>query len=98
MTASDTTRNPGEETSAGSGVGPSAAPVICPRPRSRKQRRTAIPRRCADLATATERAQATMLSFTDIFQLLALLFLAMLPLIFLMRSPRAGKGAAPAMH
>jgi len=64
--------------------------------------------RGADLATATDRAraavfgmvqrQAMMLSFTDIFRLLALLFLAMLPLIFLMRSPRAGKGGAALMH
>jgi DHA2 family multidrug resistance protein len=64
--------------------------------------------RGADLATATARAQAAvfgmvqrqamMLSFVDIFRLLALLFLAMLPLILLMRSPRAGKGGAAAMH
>jgi len=70
--------------------------------------RAAFMARGADLATATDRAraalfgmiqhQAMMLSFTDIFRLLALLFLAMLPLIFLMRSPRAGNGGAAAMH
>jgi MFS transporter, DHA2 family, multidrug resistance protein len=70
--------------------------------------RAAFMARGADLATAAERAQAAvfgmvqrqamMLSFVDIFRLLALLFLAMLPLILLMRSPRAGKGGAPAMH
>jgi hypothetical protein len=42
--------------------------------------------------------QAMMLSFTDIFRWLALLFLALLPLLLLMRSPRrqggAGAGAA----
>jgi MFS transporter, DHA2 family, multidrug resistance protein len=64
--------------------------------------------RGADLATATERAraaafgliqrQAMMLSFTDVFRLLALLFVAMLPLLLLMRSPRAGRGGAAAAH
>ena len=38
-----------------------------------------------------------MLSFTDVFRLLAILFVALVPLLFLMRSPRAGKGPA-AMH
>jgi DHA2 family multidrug resistance protein len=70
--------------------------------------RAAFMARGADLATATDRAraavfgmvqrQAMMLSFTDIFRLLALLFLAMLPLILLMKSPRAGNGGAAAMH
>jgi DHA2 family multidrug resistance protein len=54
--------------------------------------------RGADLATATERAhalvfglvarQATMLAFVGVFRLLALIFLLMLPLLLLMRSPR----------
>ena len=41
--------------------------------------------------------QAAMLSFTDVFRLLAFLFVALLPLVFLMRSPRAGRGPA-AVH
>ena len=56
------------------------------------------------LVTARQRArlalfgmvqrEAMMLSFTDIFRWLALLFLAMLPLLLLMRSPapRRGRG------
>jgi hypothetical protein len=36
--------------------------------------------------------QASMLSFTDVFRLMALLFVALLPLLFLMRTPRAGRG------
>jgi len=72
-----------------------------------EQLRAAFVARGADLATASERAraavwgmvqrQAMMLSFTDIFRWLALLFLALLPLLLLMRSPRrqgAGAGAA----
>jgi MFS transporter, DHA2 family, multidrug resistance protein len=64
--------------------------------------------RGADLATATDRAraalfgmvsrQAAMMSFTDVFRWLALLFLATLPLLFLMRSPRAGRRGAPGAH
>ena len=38
-----------------------------------------------------------MLSFTDIFRWLALMFVAMLPLLFLMRSPR-GRGGMSAAH
>jgi DHA2 family multidrug resistance protein len=72
------------------------------------QLRAAFVARGADLVTASERAraavwgmvqrQAMMLSFTDIFRWLAFLFLALLPLLLLMRSPRrkggAGAGAA----
>jgi len=63
--------------------------------------------RGADLATATARAraaafglverQAMMLSFTDIFRWLALVFVAMIPLLLLMRSPR-GRGGMGAAH
>jgi DHA2 family multidrug resistance protein len=62
----------------------------------------------ADAVTATERArlalfgmvqrEAMMLSFTDIFRWLSLMFLAMLPLLLLMRSPRRRGGAAGAAH
>ena len=67
------------------------------------QLRGAFMARGADLATATERAraalygmvqrQAMMLSFTDIFRWLAVLFVAMLPLLLMMRSPRRAAGA-----
>ena len=70
--------------------------------------RGAFVARGADLATATDRARATvfgmvqrqamMLSFTDVFRWLALLFLGLLPLVLLMKSPRAAKGAAAAVH
>jgi DHA2 family multidrug resistance protein len=72
-----------------------------------EQLRAAFVARGADLATATEQAraavfglvqrQAAMLSFTDVFRLMALLFVALLPLLFLMRTPRAGRGSA-AIH
>jgi DHA2 family multidrug resistance protein len=61
----------------------------------------------ADIATATERAnaalfgivqrQATMVSFVGIFQLLGVLFVAMVPLVLLMKRPKRG-GPAPAAH
>jgi DHA2 family multidrug resistance protein len=72
-----------------------------------EQMRGAFMARGADATTATERAraalfgmverQAMMLSFTDIFRWLALMFVAMLPLLFLMRSPR-GRGGMSAAH
>jgi hypothetical protein len=42
--------------------------------------------------------QATMVAFVSIFQLLAIVFLAMVPLVLLMKRPRsrAGRGAAAA--
>jgi DHA2 family multidrug resistance protein len=59
----------------------------------------------ADATTATTRAyaamfglvqkQAAMASFVGIFQLLGVLFIALMPLVLLMQRPR-GKGAAPA--
>jgi DHA2 family multidrug resistance protein len=59
-----------------------------------------------DAATATRQAyaavwgmvqqQAAMLSYNDAFGFLALMFLLMLPLIFLMRRPKKGGGAAMA--
>jgi DHA2 family multidrug resistance protein len=61
----------------------------------------------ADIATATERAnvalfgmvqrQATMVSFVGIFQLLGVLFIALIPLVLLMKRPKRG-GPAPAAH
>jgi DHA2 family multidrug resistance protein len=57
-----------------------------------------------DPATATHQAygavwgvllrQASMLSYNDVFFILAMMFLAMFPLIFLMRKPKGGKGPA----
>jgi DHA2 family multidrug resistance protein len=54
----------------------------------------------ADITTATERAyaavfgmvqrQATMVSFVSIFQLLGVLFLAIIPLVLLMKRPKSG--------
>jgi MFS transporter, DHA2 family, multidrug resistance protein len=55
-----------------------------------------------DMATATERAyaamfglvqrQASMVSFVGLFQWLGFLFLALLPLVLIMKRPRAGRG------
>jgi MFS transporter, DHA2 family, multidrug resistance protein len=61
----------------------------------------------ADAVTATERAtaalfglvqrQATMVAFVGIFQLMGLLFIALVPLVLLMRRPRA-RGGPVAAH
>jgi hypothetical protein len=40
--------------------------------------------------------QASMLSYNDVFRFLGGMFLIMLPLLFLMRKPQAGKGPAMA--
>jgi DHA2 family multidrug resistance protein len=64
--------------------------------------------RGADMATATDRAraaafglvarQATMVSFTEVFRLLGFMFLAMMPLVLIMRGSRAGKRSEPLAH
>jgi DHA2 family multidrug resistance protein len=61
----------------------------------------------ADAVTATNRAyaaifglvqrQATMVSFVGIFQLLGVLFVALIPLVLLMKRPKSG-GSAAAAH
>jgi DHA2 family multidrug resistance protein len=63
--------------------------------------------RGADLATATERAnamafglvarQASMLAFVGVFRMLALIFVLMLPLLLLMRTPKHRRAGA-ALH
>jgi DHA2 family multidrug resistance protein len=73
-----------------------------------EQLRAGFLARGADLVTATDQAraaafglvqrQAAMLSFSDVFRLLALLFLVILPLLLVMQSPRAGRGGAGGMH
>jgi MFS transporter, DHA2 family, multidrug resistance protein len=65
------------------------------------QLRDAFVARGSDLVTATRQAEASvysmvlrqsaMISFSDVFRLLGIVFLALLPLIFLMRSPRTGR-------
>ena len=60
----------------------------------------------ADVTTATQRAyaamfgtvqqQASMVSFVLLFRLLGVIFLLLLPLIFLMKKPRSGGGPASA--
>ena len=62
----------------------------------------------SDLVTATSRAQAalfgmvqrqaTMVSFVGIFQLLGIMFIALIPLVLLMKRPKRGGPAAPAAH
>jgi MFS transporter, DHA2 family, multidrug resistance protein len=61
----------------------------------------------ADAVTATNRAygalfgvvqrQAAMVSFVGLFQLLAVLFFALLPLVLIMKRPRGG-GPPPGAH
>jgi DHA2 family multidrug resistance protein len=62
----------------------------------------------ADITTATNRAyaalfgtvqqQAAMSSFVQLFRLLGIIFLVLLPLILLMRRPRAGAGPGAGAH
>jgi DHA2 family multidrug resistance protein len=62
----------------------------------------------ADVVTATRRAeaaifgmvqrQATMVAFVSIFQLMAIVFFAMVPLVLLMRRPRGRAGHSAAAH
>src|SRR5262249_57837997 len=62
----------------------------------------------ADVTTATQRAyavlfgtvqqQASMSSFVQLFRLLGIIFLLLLPLILLMRRPRAGAGPGAGAH
>ncbi len=62
----------------------------------------------ADITTATERAyaslfgtvqqQAAMASFVQVFRLLGIIFLVLLPLILLMRRPRSGAGPGAGAH
>jgi DHA2 family multidrug resistance protein len=64
--------------------------------------------RGADLVTATEQAQAaiagmvrrqaTMVAFTDVFRLLALMFVVMLPLILIMKGPASRRRPTGASH
>jgi DHA2 family multidrug resistance protein len=73
-----------------------------------EQLRSAFVMRGSDLATATEQARvavwalvrrhSAMLSFNDVFRDLAVLFIALLPLLFLMKSPRAGRRPGAAAH
>jgi len=73
-----------------------------------EQLRAAFVAQGADLATAAERArlalfgmvqrEAMMLSFTDIFSWLSLLFVATLPLLLLMSSPPRGRAGPGASH
>jgi DHA2 family multidrug resistance protein len=62
----------------------------------------------SDWTTATQRAmasiygamqqQAALLSFVDVFYLMAFLFLILIPLVFLMRKPKYGRGASVDVH
>ena len=59
-------------------------------------------------ATATQQAyesiwgmvqrQAAMLSYNDTFLFMALMFVAMIPFLFLLRKPKPGKAGAAMMH
>jgi DHA2 family multidrug resistance protein len=73
------------------------------------QLRAALMARGSDLATATRRSyalaaymverQSSMLAFIDVFRLLGIIFILIIPLIWLMKRPRLRKGnAAPAGH
>ncbi len=70
------------------------------------QMRAAFMAAGADVVTATDRAyaaifgmvarQASMVSFVGLFQLLGIIFLAVIPLVLLMKRPRQGSGGAAA--
>jgi DHA2 family multidrug resistance protein len=71
------------------------------------QMRAAFMAAGADATTATSRAyaalfgavqrQASMVSFVGIFQLLGIVFIALLPLVLIMKRPQQ-RGEAPAAH
>jgi DHA2 family multidrug resistance protein len=71
-----------------------------------EQIRAALVARGSDVVTAGQQAlvvleglvrrQAAALVFTDVFRLLGVLFLLVLPLLFLMRRPRSAHGAGAA--
>jgi len=72
------------------------------------QLRAGFMARGSDAFTATRRAyaavfglverQAAMLSFVQIFRFLGIVFLIMIPLIFLMKNPKHGRGPVSAGH
>ena len=72
------------------------------------QMRAAFMAQGADVVTATSRAyaalqgmvmrQASIVSFVGLFQLLGIVFLVVVPLVLLMKRPRAGSGAGAAAH
>jgi DHA2 family multidrug resistance protein len=47
---------------------------------------------------AVAQRQAALLSFLDLFHLLGIMFLVTVPLVWIMKRPRAGRGAAGAVH
>ena len=65
--------------------------------------RSALMARGVDAATATQQAyatvfgmvqqQAAIMSYNDVFRLLMILFMSLLPLVFLMRKPKHQTGA-----
>ena len=58
---------------------------------------TAMRQATAALAGLVQQ-QAAMLAFVDVFRLLGVVFVAMVPLVFLMRPPRPGTGGAAGVH
>ena len=72
------------------------------------QMRSAFMAAGADMVTATDRAyaalfgmvqrQAAVVSFVGVFELLGIVFLLVIPLVLLMKRPRASSGGAAAAH
>jgi DHA2 family multidrug resistance protein len=72
------------------------------------QLRSAFMAAGSDIVTATDRAyaavfgmvqrQASIVSFVGLFQLLGIIFLAVIPLVILMKRPRSGPSGAAAAH
>ena len=50
------------------------------------------------LLYATVQKQAAMLSYIDSFWVMGVIFLVLMPLVFLMKRPQPGAGAAPPAH
>ena len=55
-------------------------------------------RQAQGLAYGTLVRQANMMAFADTFWIMGMLCIVLLPLLFLMRKPRPGKGPVPAAH
>jgi DHA2 family multidrug resistance protein len=87
-------------------LGANVDPYSATTQRAFEAARAAFIARGADLTTATQRAyaslfgtvqqQASMVSFVQLFRLLGVIFLLLLPLILLMKRPKAGGSSAPA--
>ena len=83
-------------------------PKTAPRNRCSKSMKALFMQPGSSAATATQQAyqamwgmvqrQAAMLSYNDTFFFMAMMFVAMIPFLLLLRKPKPGKAGAAMMH